>query len=68
MAKPLTLVVTTNEKPKSVVDDKLKPAAEMQILVGGPYTDSSGEEHRYGQTALRIKTSKSDLTYDYGRY
>lgn len=54
--------------PKSVADDKLKPTAEMHILVGGPYTDSSGEEHRYGHTALRIKTKSSDLTYDFGRY
>lgn len=68
MAKPKTLEVTTNEKPKSVIDDKLKPTAEMHILVGGPYTDLSGEEHRYGHAALRIKTSTSDLTYDFGRY
>jgi hypothetical protein len=68
MAKPPTLEVTTNEKQKSIVDDKLKPTAEMHILVGGPYTDPSGEEHRYGHTALRIKTSTSDLTYDFGRY
>lgn len=59
---------TTNEKINSVVDDKLKPNAEMHILVGGPYIDDSGEEHRYGHTALRIKTMKSDLTYDFGRY
>jgi hypothetical protein len=58
----------TNDTPKSVVDDKLKPTAEMHILVGGPYTDASGEEHRYGHTALRIKTKNSDLTYDFGRY
>lgn len=68
MAKLKTLEVTTNEKPKSVVDDKLKPTAEMHILVGGPYTDPAGEEHRYGHTALRIKTSTTDLTYDFGRY
>jgi hypothetical protein len=53
---------------KSTVDSQLKPTAEMYILVGGSYTDASGEEHRYGHTALRIKTSQSDLTYDFGRY
>lgn len=58
----------TNDTPKSIVDDQLKPIAEMHILVGGAYTDSSGEEHRYGHTALRIKTKNSDLTYDFGRY
>jgi hypothetical protein len=45
----------------------LKPIAEMHILVGGPYT-KDGEVHRYGHTALRIKTSSSDTTYDFGRY
>ena len=59
---------TTNDTYKSVVDDKLKPTAEMHILVGGPYTDPAGEEHKYGHTALRIKTRKSDFTYDFGRY
>lgn len=67
MANP-KFVTPTTEKPGSVVDDKLKPTAEMHILVGGPYTDASGEEHRYGHTALRVKTSKHDLTYDFGRY
>jgi hypothetical protein len=64
--KPFT---TSTEPPKkSVVDDKLKPTAEMHVLTGGPYKDASGEEHRYGHTALRIKTAKSDKTYDFGRY
>jgi hypothetical protein len=67
MAQP-KFSATTNEKSKSLVDDKLKPNAEMHILVGGPYTEDGGEEHRYGHTALRIKTTKSDLTYDFGRY
>jgi len=67
MAKPKTLEVTTNEKPKSVVDDKLKPTAEMHILVGGPYA-LNGEQHRYGHTAIRVKTTTVDLTYDFGRY
>ena len=58
----------TNEKPNSFVDAILTPTAEMHILVGGPYTDQTGEEHRYGHTALRIKTKSSDLTYDFGRY
>ena len=33
-----TQTVQTNQ---SVVDDKLKPTAEMHILVGGPYTHST---------------------------
>lgn len=57
----------TNDTPKSVVDDKLKPSAEMHILVGGPYS-INGEEHRYGHTALRIKNKGGDITYDFGRY
>ena len=52
---------------QSVVDDRLKPTAEMHILVGGPYA-IDGEEHRYGHTALRVKTTKADTTYDFGRY
>lgn len=51
----------------SVVQAKIKPTSEIHILVGGPYT-KDGEEHRYGHTALRVKTSTSDLTYDFGRY
>lgn len=61
-------VAQTVPSNQTVVDDKLKPTAEMHILVGGPYIDSNGEEHRYGHTALRIKTTVSDLTYDFGRY
>lgn len=63
-----TFVTKTVAPKKSVVDDKLKPTAEMHILVGGPYKDLNGEEHRYGHTALRIKTDKSDKIYDFGRY
>jgi hypothetical protein len=63
-----TFIAQTVPSNRTVVDDKLKPTAEMHILVGGPYTDPSGEEHRYGHTALRIKTSTADLTYDFGRY
>jgi hypothetical protein len=57
----------TNETPKSVVDSMLKPTAELHLLIGGPYT-LNGEEHRYGHTALRVKTAASDKTYDFGRY
>lgn len=68
MANSKPFETKNNDIKNSVVDDKLRPEAEMHILVGGPYTDSNGEEHRYGHTALRIKTSKFDLTYDFGRY
>lgn len=59
-----TQTVPSNQQ---VVDNRLKPTAEMQILVGGPYT-LAGEEHRYGHTALRIKVNGVDVTYDFGRY
>jgi hypothetical protein len=58
----------TNDTPRSIVDDKLKPSGELHMLIGGPYTDPAGEEHRYGHTALRIVSKRSDLTYDFGRY
>ena len=68
MASSKAFETKTVESKKSVVDDKLKPTAEMHILVGGPYTSLDGEEHRYGHTALRVKSAKSDVTYDFGRY
>lgn len=55
----------SNTQRKEVL---INPSAEMHILIGGPYTDDKGEEHRYGHTALRIKTSHFDITYDFGRY
>lgn len=65
VAKPFT---TTTVRPKNAgVDDRLKPSAELQILVGGPYTRDE-EEHRYGHTALRVRVSGVDVTYDFGRY
>jgi hypothetical protein len=57
----------TNSIPKSVVDSPLNPKAELHVLIGGPYM-VNGETHRYGHTALRIKTSNIDQTYDFGRY
>lgn len=66
MAQPKFKTVT-NETPKSVVDSTLKPTAELHLLIGGPYAQN-GEEHRYGHTALRVKTVGSDITYDFGRY
>lgn len=65
--KKKPFVTPTNAEPKSIVNSLIKPDAEMHILVGGPYT-KDGEEHRYGHTALRIKTARYDLTYDFGRY
>lgn len=59
-----TQTVPSNQQ---VVDSRLKPTAEMQILIGGPYT-LAGEDHRYGHTALRIKINANDVTYDFGRY
>jgi hypothetical protein len=68
MAAPKPFETKTIESDRSVVDDKLNPTAEMQILVGGPYIAANGEEHRYGHTALRFKTAKLDIVYDFGRY
>jgi hypothetical protein len=45
----------------------IAPSSEMHILIGGPYV-LRGKEHRYGHTALRVKTSFFDVTYDFGRY
>lgn len=61
------LQTKTVESKKSVVDDKLKPDAEIHVLVGGPYK-LDGEEHRYGHTALRVIRKGADVTFDFGRY
>lgn len=71
MAGPKPFEAKTDEVKNSLVDDKLKPTCEMHILVGGPYKDASGTEHRYGHTALRIVRpgrTIADITYDFGRY
>jgi len=67
MANPKPFETKTDDIKNSVVDDKLKPSAEMHILIGGFYS-LNGELHRYGHTAIRIKTSSSDVIYDFGRY
>lgn len=66
MANPPFQTKTVSEK-HSVADDHLKPDAELHMLVGGPYT-LDGKLQRYGHTAIRIKTTTSDTTYDFGRY
>lgn len=66
MPKPVTRAKTVPPQ-NSVVQAKIKPTSEIHILVGGPYV-KDGEEHRYGHTALRVESKKSDLTYDFGRY
>jgi hypothetical protein len=68
MPNPKPFETKTVESTSSLVDDKLKPSAELQLLVGGPYVAGDGEEHKYGHTALRLKTKTFDLTYDFGRY
>ncbi|WP_157786924.1 hypothetical protein [Herbaspirillum rubrisubalbicans] len=68
MNKAMQFGTKTVHAQQSLVDSKLKPDGEMHVLVGGPYTTSKGIEHRYGHTALRVKSKKSDLTYDFGRY
>ena len=58
---------TTVPSNRTVVNAQLRPEDEMHILVGGPY-QLNGEEHRYGHTAIRVKTPTTDTTYDFGRY
>ncbi len=41
--------------------------AHMEILVGGPY-EKHGQIQPYGHVAIRVTISKSDMTYDFGRY
>lgn len=52
---------------ESIVQAKIAPDSELHMLIGGPYV-AGGEEHRYGHTALRIKTPDRDTTYEFGRY
>jgi len=66
MAKPTTKA-TTVPPQRSVVQAQLKPDSEFHMLVGGPYSQD-GEVHRYGHTAVRIRTPRTDVTYDFGRY
>lgn len=47
--------------------DRLKPTAEIHMLVGGPYT-AGGKEQVYGHTAVRVKVGGNDRVYDFGRY
>jgi hypothetical protein len=63
-----TFSTKTVPSNQSVVKDKLKPTGELHILVGGPYTDASGEEHKFGHVALRVRSSVAGATYDFGRY
>jgi hypothetical protein len=67
MAQPKFTTVT-NPTSKSLVDAPLKPTAELHLMIGGPYVEKNGDAHRYGHTALRVKTAGVDLTYDFGRY
>lgn len=67
MGSPKVLKTQTQEAGAPVVVDKLKPLAEIHLLVGGPYT-AGGEEHVYGHTAIRVKVAGTDRVYDFGRY
>lgn len=40
----------------------------IEILIGGPYKTSTGEEHNYGHAALRVVTTSAERVYDFGRY
>ncbi|MFD0739813.1 hypothetical protein ACFQZQ_11020 [Lysobacter koreensis] len=66
MPKPTTKAQTVAPQ-NSVVRAALKPDSELEIIIGGPYT-RQGVEHKYGHTALRIKTPRTEHTYDFGRY
>jgi len=42
----------------------------VELIIGRPYTDASGETHPYGHMALRVfnATDGYNMVYDYGRY
>lgn len=61
------LATQSQESGAPPVIDKLKPQAEIHVLIGGPYS-AGGEEHVYGHTAVRVKAAGSDRVYDFGRY
>ncbi len=46
---------------------KLDKNSSLVLLVGGSY-ERHGKTHPYGHVAIRVITSKKDITYDYGRY
>ena len=42
----------------------------IELIIGKPYTDRKGEEHKYGHAALRVFNAKEhyNMVYDFGRY
>ncbi len=42
----------------------------IELIIGKPYVDSRGEEHKYGHAAIRVFNAKEgyNMIYDYGRY
>lgn len=64
---PKTYSTQTMESGAPAAVDRVRPNAEIHVLVGGPYT-MAGEEHRYGHTAVRVVMPGVDQTYDFGRY
>jgi len=42
----------------------------IELVIGKPYTDATGEEHPYGHAALRVFNAKEgyNMVYDFGRY
>ncbi len=67
MAPPKILTTQSQEAGSPAAIDKLRPLAEIHVLIGGPYT-AGGELHTYGHTAVRVKMAGSDRIYDFGRY
>ena len=60
--KPILFTLPANNTYRIIVFE-----TRIEILVGGPYM-KHGKEQPYGHVALRVITSQSDITYDYGRY
>jgi len=67
MPEPRRTESRTVPARESVVRVEMAPDSEFHMLIGGPY-EQGGEQHRYGHTAVRIKTPVSDTVFDFGRY
>lgn len=66
MTSKITRARTVTPK-NQVIQERMTPDSELELIVGGPYT-KNGVEHKYGHTALRVTTPTVERVYDFGRY
>lgn len=66
MTSKITKARTVTPK-NQVIQERMTPDSELELIVGGAYT-KNGVEHKYGHTALRVKTPSVEHVYDFGRY